>query len=1017
MLRTPGTPLPEPLRSTMERRFNAVTASAPISPAVASAQRESVVSEPGDADERKAEILAARVTDHTTTRAAPGSERHNFRNVRIHTDEQAAGAARAVHANAYTIGSHIVFGAGQYSPNTTHGRRLIAHELTHTVQQKSTRAPSLLLGASLVSTARYDRWRLLALESSDVVQPGARGEGAKNPPRGTSGGANLRTAGLSLQRQTIPGSVKAPAEQGDVIEFTQGGFELEKELLRRGILKPGDYDSWGFLAEGYYFAQSSGSGPTFRHYRVLDALAIRNDQGAVTGYRIISYLHRFNQANRPSPDEPTGARKKQAAIGATRKPSAPAKPVPASKPDAAEPKAAESADEMQAEFGALPESIKDLLKGGEPLKPENLAQLLRIAAKLKRLQPEDLQLYKILAKKLATDLDAFERSVDAFIQFKSHIEAQADVERKEDATGKEPNLEEKLSRTWGQFDEKKFGVMNTGQKEDLARDIAAEQRNIQLEHMATHPGETAVGMAEGMVRLDRTAKAIAEDVKEAADGSKGAYTRLAGAVGAYNKYVAAAASIVFIALLFVPGVNLIELAAAGLAVAAATIVLSATEAELRIKAAGEAKTPEEFKTQTAKSGAAQAQAVMAAAMLALTLVAKIVARIPLPGRYQNVGSALKVARAALLEKSGIGTAWLSIKTDLLAKLRASRQGLPEALAEQTNRLATTAKAVEGMSGDEFVKHLADGDPKLSDLGIPSDQAKAMQKLAATPEGKNIPEQLRRDSLQALQDAPAEAAKKVDRFLKSVDDSIDKVEKAEKPEQLKSAVDDASKQLGADEQASQAVADEQAFVKKRVEGARRSGIREQAQKKLGALQEERVKTQAEITRLEGELSEANKKVNRLKQKVLDSQANSEARASALKELNEAKEALAELREADELGGYREERTKQNKAEEAILQSLKLKRPSLWQSTKDAIKKAAETNSEGKFLDANTGEVIQGEPVYGHKYGREHRRLALEASEKGMTQEQFTQWVNEHPEWFQTETKANNESHRFEKPGID
>ena len=36
---------------------------------------------------------------------------------------------------------------------------------------------------------------------------------------------------------------------------------------------------------------------------------------------------------------------------------------------------------------------------------------------------------------------------------------------------------------------------------------------------------------------------------------------------------------------------------------------------------------------------------------------------------------------------------------------------------------------------------------------------------------------------------------------------------------------------------------------------------------------------------------------------------------------------------------------------------------------------------------------------------------------MTQEEFTKWVNEHPEWFQTETKANNESHRFEKPGID
>jgi hypothetical protein len=142
-----------------------------------------------------------------------------------------------------------------------------------------------------------------------------------------------------------------------------------------------------------------------------------------------------------------------------------------------------------------------------------------------------------------------------------------------------------------------------------------------------------------------------------------------------------------------------------------------------------------------------------------------------------------------------------------------------------------------------------------------------------------------------------------------------------------------------------------------------------------------------------------------------------RTKALEEFKAAKEALEQLKEEDALGGYKKERSEQRKAEEAILESLELKRPTLWQSTKDAIKKAAKRNAEGKFLDANTGEVIPGEPVYGHKYGRENRRLILEASEKGMTQEQFTNWVNEHPEWFQTETKANNESHRFEKPGID
>jgi len=62
---------------------------------------------------------------------------HDFSRVRVHTDGQAADAARAVHARAYTLGSNIVFGPGEYVPGTTEGKRLLAHELTHVVQQSA----------------------------------------------------------------------------------------------------------------------------------------------------------------------------------------------------------------------------------------------------------------------------------------------------------------------------------------------------------------------------------------------------------------------------------------------------------------------------------------------------------------------------------------------------------------------------------------------------------------------------------------------------------------------------------------------------------------------------------------------------------------------------------------------------------------------------------------------------------------------------------------------------------------
>jgi hypothetical protein len=61
-------------------------------------------------------------------------------NVVVHTDDAAAESAAAVAANAYTVGNHIVFGAGQFAPETDQGRRLLAHELVHVAQVGGARA-------------------------------------------------------------------------------------------------------------------------------------------------------------------------------------------------------------------------------------------------------------------------------------------------------------------------------------------------------------------------------------------------------------------------------------------------------------------------------------------------------------------------------------------------------------------------------------------------------------------------------------------------------------------------------------------------------------------------------------------------------------------------------------------------------------------------------------------------------------------------------------------------------------
>jgi len=60
---------------------------------------------------------------------------HDFSSVRIHTGPDAITLSRYVHAQAFTVGNHIFFNVGKYRPETEEGLKLLAHELTHVIQQ------------------------------------------------------------------------------------------------------------------------------------------------------------------------------------------------------------------------------------------------------------------------------------------------------------------------------------------------------------------------------------------------------------------------------------------------------------------------------------------------------------------------------------------------------------------------------------------------------------------------------------------------------------------------------------------------------------------------------------------------------------------------------------------------------------------------------------------------------------------------------------------------------------------
>jgi hypothetical protein len=111
----------------------------------------------------------ARAIEPPVVAAMASQLRHDFGDVRVHTDAVAADSARELGTNAYALGNDIVFGAGRYAPRTVPGARLLAHELTHVVQQRRGLAPRVQR-QDPTSTAPEERE---AEQAADKVTPPA----------------------------------------------------------------------------------------------------------------------------------------------------------------------------------------------------------------------------------------------------------------------------------------------------------------------------------------------------------------------------------------------------------------------------------------------------------------------------------------------------------------------------------------------------------------------------------------------------------------------------------------------------------------------------------------------------------------------------------------------------------------------------------------------------------------------------------------------------------------------------
>lgn len=151
---------------------------------------------------------------------------HDFNDVRLHTDDHSNEAARKVNAKAFTIGRDIYFNSGQYSPETNPGRQLLAHELSHVIQQGRAAPICPEVGESSEETVGHQSNRASGviktnqhqrtyLKSEPRVQRlwWLTGCASPSPPRAVQNGPRYRpvndrtrgVAGMEIDITIIPG--------------------------------------------------------------------------------------------------------------------------------------------------------------------------------------------------------------------------------------------------------------------------------------------------------------------------------------------------------------------------------------------------------------------------------------------------------------------------------------------------------------------------------------------------------------------------------------------------------------------------------------------------------------------------------------------------------------------------------------------------------------------------------------------------------------------------------------------
>jgi hypothetical protein len=153
---------------------------------------------------------------------------HDFSQVRVHTGSAAEQSAADVGANAYTVGASIVFGADRYVPSSAQGRKLIAHELVHVVQQERNYHCGLQRDLALPTLPKWTAAKLTAKQIEDAI---------------AFNGSLFRIPETLSQIRDVIGIDRKPAQSDKELALAVGRWQAMHGLAQDGRLDPATVDS------------------------------------------------------------------------------------------------------------------------------------------------------------------------------------------------------------------------------------------------------------------------------------------------------------------------------------------------------------------------------------------------------------------------------------------------------------------------------------------------------------------------------------------------------------------------------------------------------------------------------------------------------------------------------------------------------------------------------------------------------------------------------------------------------